>query len=100
MICVNFLKNKLKNRNSITKIKLRRNCKSANLSNLQNGPQRQAQISKFSFKRKRTAWNKRKDKTMALDTQAKIVASDIGSFCNQREWSEFYYGESINYYQK
>ena len=37
---------------------------------------------------------------MALDTQAKIVASDIGSFCNQREWSEFYYGESINYYQK
>ena len=54
----------------------------------------------FSFKRKRKAWNKRKDKTMALDTQAKIVASDIGSFCNQREWSEFYYGESINYYQK
>ena len=37
---------------------------------------------------------------MALDTQAKIVASDIGSFCNQREWSEFYYRESINYYQK
>ena len=52
----------------------------------------------LSFKRKSTAWNKRKDKTMALDTQANLVESDKGSFCNQRKWSEFYYGEFINYY--
>ena len=35
---------------------------------------------------------------MALDTQANLAGSDKGSFCNQRKWSEFYYGESINYY--
>ena len=27
----------------------------------------------FSFKRKRTAWNKRKDKTMTLDTQVNLA---------------------------
>ena len=52
----------------------------------------------FSFKRERTAWNKRKEKTMALDIQANPAESDKGSFCNQTEWSEFYYGEFINYY--
>ena len=52
----------------------------------------------FSFKRKSTIWNKRKDKTMALDTQANLAESDKGSICNQRKWSEFYYGEFINYY--
>ena len=31
---------------TLTKIKLSRNCKSVNLSNLQNGPQQQVQISK------------------------------------------------------
>ena len=60
----------------LTRIKVSRNCKSANLSNLQNGSQRQAQISKFSFKRKGTAWNKRKDKTMTLDTQVNLAESD------------------------
>ena len=39
--------------------------------------------SAFSFKRKRAAWNKRKDKTMALGTQANLAESDKGSFCNQ-----------------
>ena len=34
----------------------------------------------FSFKRKRTAWNKRKDKTMVLDTQANLPESDKGPF--------------------
>ena len=32
---------------------------------------------------------------MALDTQANLAESDEGFFCNQ--WSEFYYGEFINY---
>ena len=41
---------------------------------------------KFSFKRKRTAWNKRKDKTINLDTQVNPAESDKGSFCNQKEW--------------
>ena len=36
--------------------------------------------------------------TMAIDTQANLAESDKGSFCNQREWSKFYYGEFINYY--
>ena len=45
----------------------------------------------FSIKRK-------KDKTMALGTQANLAESGKGSFCNQREWSEFYQGEFINYY--
>ena len=34
----------------------------------------------FSFKRKRVAWNKRKDKAMALATQANLAESDKGSF--------------------
>ena len=38
----------------------------------------------FSFKRKRTAWNKRKDKTMALDTQVNFVESGKGSFYIKR----------------
>ena len=37
----------------------------------------------FNFKRKRAAWNKRKDKTMALGTQTNLAESDKGSFCNQ-----------------
>ena len=32
---------------------------------------------------------------MALDTQTNLAESGKGSFCNQREWSEFYYGEFI-----
>ena len=36
------------------------------------------------FKRKRTAWNKRKEKTMTLDTQVNLAESDKGSFYNQR----------------
>ena len=72
---------------TLTKIKLSRNCKSANLSDQQNGSQQQVQILKelcFSFKRKRTAWNKRKDKTMALDTQVNFVESGKGSFYIKR----------------
>ena len=42
----------------------------------------------FSFKRKRTAWNKRKDKTMTLDTQVNLAESDKSSFYNQKEWLE------------
>ena len=37
-------------------------------------------------KRKRAAWNKRKDKTMNLDTQANLAQSDNGSI----EWLEEY----------
>ena len=39
----------------------------------------------FSFKRERTAWNKRKDKTMTLDTQVNLAQSDKGSFYNHKE---------------
>ena len=42
----------------------------------------------FSFKRKRTAWNKRKDKTLTLDTQVNLAESDKSSFYNQKEWLE------------
>ena len=42
----------------------------------------------FSFKRKRTAWNKRKDKTISLETQVNLAESHKGSFCNQKEWLE------------
>ena len=35
---------------------------------------------------------------MALGTQVNLAESGKGSFCNQREWSEFYHGEFINYY--
>ena len=34
----------------------------------------------FSFKRKRAAWNKRKDKAMTLDTQVNLAESGKGSF--------------------
>ena len=47
------------------------------------------------FKRKRTAWNKRKDKTMTLETQVNHAESDEGSFYNQKEWLEEYeYGKA------
>ena len=39
----------------------------------------------FSFKRKRAAWNKRKDKTMTLGTQVNLAESDKGSFYKQKE---------------
>ena len=42
----------------------------------------------FSFKRKRIAWTKRKDKTMTLDTQVNLAESDKSSFYNQKEWLE------------
>ena len=52
----------------------------------------------FSFKRKRTAWNKRKDKTMTLDTQVNLAKSDKGSFYNQKGWLEEYkYGKGMFY---
>ena len=54
--------------------------------------------SAFSFKRKRAAWNKRKDKTMTLDTQVNLAKSDKGSFYNQKEWLEEYeHGKSMFY---
>ena len=50
----------------------------------------------FSVKRKRTAWNKRKAKTMILDKQVNLAESDKGSFpagtrrCNNvRFWLHF-----------
>ena len=52
----------------------------------------------FSFKRERTLWNKRKDKTMALDTQVNLAKSDKGSFYSQKEWLEEYeYGKDMFY---
>ena len=36
----------------------------------------------FSFKRKKTVWNKRKDKTMTLETLVNLAESDKGSFYN------------------
>ena len=52
----------------------------------------------FSFKRKRTAWNKRKDKTMALDTQVNLAESEKGSFYNQKELLEEYeHGKGMFY---
>ena len=48
----------------------------------------------FSFKRKRTAWNK----SMALDTQVNLAESGKGSFYNQKEWLEEYeYGKGMFY---
>ena len=47
----------------------------------------------FSFKRKWTAWTKRKDKNYGSLHIANLAESDKGSFCNQRKWSKFYYGE-------
>ena len=52
----------------------------------------------FSVKRKRTAWNKRKAKTMILDTQVNLAESDKGSFYNQKEWlEEDEYGKGMFY---
>ena len=52
----------------------------------------------FSFKRKRAAWNRRKDKTMTLDTQVNLSKNDKGSFYTQKEWLEEYeYGKGIFY---
>ena len=52
----------------------------------------------FSFKRKRTAWNKRKDKTMTLDTQVNLAEKDKGFFYNQKERLEEYeYGKRMFY---
>ena len=52
----------------------------------------------LSFKRKRTAWNQRKDKTMTLDTQVNLAKSDKGSFYNQKGWLEEYkYGKGMFY---
>ena len=44
----------------------------------------------FSFKRKKTVWNKRKDKTMTLETKVNPAEKDKGSFYNQKEWLEEY----------
>ena len=52
----------------------------------------------FSFKRKRTAWDTRKDKSMTLDTQVNLAESDKGSFYNHKEWLEEYeYGKDMFY---
>ena len=52
----------------------------------------------FSFKRKKTAWNKRKDKTMTLETQVNLDESDKGSCYNQKECLEEYkYGKGMFY---
>ena len=52
----------------------------------------------FRFKRKRTAWNKRKYKTMTLDTQVNLAERGKGSFYNQKEWLEEYeYGKRMFY---
>ena len=49
-------------------------------------------------KGKRAAWNKRKDKTITLETQANLAESDKSSFYNQKEWLEEYeYGKGIFY---
>ena len=52
----------------------------------------------FSFKRKKTALNKRKDKNMTLETQVNLAESDKGSFYNQKKWLEEYeYGKGMFY---
>ena len=57
--------------------------------------QRQAQIPK---KLCVEAWNKRKDKTMTLDTQVNLAESDKGSLYNQKEWLEEHkYGKGMFY---
>ena len=49
-------------------------------------------------KRKKTAWNKRKEKTMTLDTQVNLAETDKGSFYNQKGWLEKYeYGKAMFY---
>ena len=54
----------------------------------------------FSFKRKRAAWNKRKDKTMTPDTRVNLAESDKGSFCNQKEWLEEHAYEKGMFYSE
>ena len=50
----------------------------------------------FSFKRKRTAWNKRKDKSMTLYSQENLAGSGKSSFYNQKEWlDEYEYGKGM-----
>ena len=50
----------------------------------------------FSFKRKKRTWNKRKDKTMSLETQVNLTSK--GSFYNQEEWlEECEYGKGMFY---
>ena len=50
----------------------------------------------FRFKRKKTAWNKRKDKTMSLETQVNLTSK--GSFYNQEQWlEECEYGKGMFY---
>ena len=52
----------------------------------------------FSFNRKRAAYNKRKYKTITLDTQANLAKSGKGSLYIQREWSQEYeYGKGMFY---
>ena len=51
-------------------------------------------------KGKRTAWNKRKDKTMTLDTQVNLAESDKGFFYNQKEWLEEYGYEKAIFYSE
>ena len=43
-----------------------------------------------SILKERTARNKRKDKTVTLDTQLNLAKSDKVSFYNQKEWLEEY----------
>ena len=63
-----------------------------------NGKRKYQKNCAFSFKRKRKAWNKRKDKTMILDTQVNLAESDKGSFHNQKERLEEYeYGKGMFY---
>ena len=50
----------------------------------------------FRFKRKTTVCNKRKDKSITLDTQVNLAEIDKGSFYNQKEWLEGYeYGKGM-----
>ena len=63
-----------------------------------NGKRKHQRDSAFSFKRKSTAWNKRKDKTMTLDTQINLAESDKCSLYNQKEWLEEYeHGKGMFY---
>ena len=60
-----------------------------------NGKRKYQRNCAFSFKRKKTAWNKGKYKNMTLDT---LAESDKASFYNQREWLEEYeYGKGMFY---
>ena len=50
-------------------------------------------------KRESATWNKRKDKTMNLDTQVNLAGKDKGSFYIQKKWwlVKCEYGKGINY---